>query len=82
MKIHLPHRLLTDKMSEAARGPVRILGEPGFGIEDLRETSTVLRTVTMVKAGARKEMSDVLRMALRDVLVSAGSRRHFHDTWC
>lgn len=68
---HLIERL-TDKMSELRAARSEILGETEFGIEDLRETSTVLRTVTMVKPGLDKEMSDVLRMALRDVLVSAG----------
>lgn len=69
------HRLievLTQKLDDVRAAHSEILAATEIGVEELRESSTVLRTVTMVKPGLDKEMSDVLRLALREALVAAG----------
>ena len=70
--LHRVIAVLTEKTSEVRANHTEILGETEFGLEDLRESSTLLRTVTMVKPGMSKQMSDVIRLALWDALVTAG----------
>jgi len=70
--LHRVIESLSKKTTEVRAERTEILGETEFGLEDLREHSTLLRTVTMVKPGMSKELSDVLRLALWEALVTAG----------
>ncbi len=70
--LHRVIEVLTRKTAEVRATHSEILGETAFGLEDLREHSLLLRAVTMVKPGLTNEMSDVLRLAFWDALVTAG----------
>ena len=64
--------VLRTKMAELRAGHSEILSETEFGIEDVRESFLLMRTVTMVKPGITNEMTAVLRLAMWEALVAAG----------
>lgn len=70
--VHDIFAVLREKMVAVRASQPDILGETEFGLEDLRESTMVLRTVTMVKPGLSSEMTDILRLALWEALDTAG----------
>lgn len=70
--LHSVMSLLAEKSEAVRAAEPTIVAETEFAIEDLREGSLLLRTVTMVKPGMSKEMSDVLRLGFWEALSAAG----------
>lgn len=69
--LHRVFDILRARTAELRASHSEILGETDFGIEDVRESFLLLRTVTMVKPGLTNEMTSVLRLAMWEALVAA-----------
>ncbi len=70
--IHKVIGALEHKTTELRENEASIMGLTEFEIEELRESAVLLRTTTMVKAGADRELSAVLRLAFLQALNAAG----------
>lgn len=70
--LHRIFEVLSQKTAALRPEQPAILGVTEFGLEDLRESALLLRTVTMVKPGTDQEISAVLRLAFWDALTAAG----------
>ena len=69
--VHRVFALIQEKMKEVRGSQPGIIEPTQVGIDDLRDSGMLLRTVTMCAPGKAKELADVIRLACLDALVAA-----------
>lgn len=69
--LHRVFEVLRKKTSEVRERHDDIMGTTELAVEEMTESAIKLRTVTMVKPGAAKDIEDVLKLAFWDALVTA-----------
>ena len=70
--LHQIFDALNQKTVELRAEHAAIMNLTEFGLEDMKEATLLLRSVTMVKPGTDSEMSAVLRLAFWEALTAAG----------
>lgn len=69
--VHRVFALIQEKMKEVRASQPGIIEPTEIGIDDLRDSGMLLRTVTMCAPGQAKDLTDVIRLACLDALVAA-----------
>lgn len=69
--LHRVFDLINQKMVSVREAHSDIIGPTELAIEELREASILMRSVTMARAGTSEEMADVVRLAIWEALATA-----------
>lgn len=69
--LHRVFDLINQKMVSMREIHSDLIGPTELAIEELREASILMRSVTMARAGTSEEMADVVRLAIWEALATA-----------